>query len=270
MCSDRWMRNSPELAEFLRLRRATITPAEAGLPTGPRRRTPGLRREELAMLAGVSVSWYTWLEQGRPINPSADVLDALARVLRLDAVEREHLNQLAVLADQSPSASAQREVPPWAQRLLDQLNPAPAYLLGPTWDYMAWNEGQERLFPPIATLEPQNCNLVWAMFAVPQTRELILDWESEARQTLSQFRAETTPFRNDQQYCDLIARLQEASEEFAQWWSRHDVAAFHTRIRRFRGSDGSEQLFEYQQLIDASDPQLRIVAQFPLHEHPAL
>jgi transcriptional regulator with XRE-family HTH domain len=252
-----------DLAAFLRARRAGVSPAEVGLVPGARRRTPGLRREEVALLAGVSVSWYTWLEQGRHINVSADVLDSLARVLRLDAVETDHLHQLAGSPRVAIATSANPDVPPWALRLLDSLAPAPAYVLGPTWDYLAWNDEQAALFPQLATLEAPHRNLVWAMFVVPETRQLIIDWEDEARRVLSQFRADITPLRDDPTVAALIDALHDASDEFATWWERHDVAAFQTRLRRFRTPNGP-RVFEYQQLVAAGAPQLRFVVQLPL------
>ena len=253
-----------DLAEFLRVRRSAITPEQVGLVPGPRRRTPGLRREEVALLAGVSVSWYTWLEQGRPINVSTDVLDALARVLRLDAVERQHLAELAGRAGDEPGHATNPEVPDWARRLLRTLDPAPAYLLGPTWDYLAWNASQARLFAPLTDLEPDQRNLVWVMFALPETRTLIVDWEDEARQVLSQFRAESTPIRDDPAIVALVSRLRAASPEFDTWWPRHDVAGFHRRIRRFRHPVVGPVEFEYQQLVASGAPDLRLVVQLPL------
>lgn len=215
------------------------------------------------MLAGVSVSWYTWLEQGRDINASVDVLDALARVLRLGPVERDHLVALAghsIRATGSPTGS---DVPEWAERLLRSMEPAPAYLLGPTWEYLAWNDAQARLFPPIAQLPPEERNLVWAVFAVPETRELIVNWHDEARRVISQFRADIVPWRDEPKVVDLIDRLRAASTEFDEWWDRHDVAGFETRLRHFRHPLDGERTFEYQQLIPAGRTDLRFVIQLP-------
>jgi transcriptional regulator with XRE-family HTH domain len=252
-----------DLAEFLRARRAALTPEQVGLVPGPRRRTPGLRREEVALLAGVSVSWYTWLEQGRPINVSDDVLDSLARVLRLDPVERRYLAELAGRglhgAEVQPLA-----VPDWGPRLLAALEPAPAYLMGPTWDYLAWNDAMAHLFPPLMALAPDERNLVWVMFARPETRDLIIGWEDEARQVLSQFRAETTAIRDDPAVVSLVARLRDTSPEFAEWWGRHDVAGFHTRLRRFRHPTDGLLTFEYQQFVVAGEADLRLVVQLPV------
>jgi transcriptional regulator with XRE-family HTH domain len=254
-----------DLAEFLRARRSALDPAAVGLLEGPRRRTKGLRREEVAMLAGVSVSWYTWLEQGRPINASLDVLDALARALRLDPVERDHLIALAGHPARRPTAEPNSSVvPSWAPRLLAALEPAPSYLLGPWWDYLAWNEAHERLLPLIASLEPHERNLVWVVFALPEVRDLIVDWEEEARRVLSQFRADITPIRNEPEVLALVERLRAASTDFAAWWDRHDVAGFQTRIRRFRHARAGLLTFEYQQLVAAGSPDLRIVVHLPV------
>ena len=164
-----------DLAEFLRAKRSVIAPGDVGLAPGQRRRTAGLRREEVAQLAGVSVSWYTWLEQGRPINASKDVLDALARALRLDPVERDHLLALAA-SDRRAGTITQPTVPESLHRLLGALEPNPSYVLGPTWDFLAWNDAYVRLFPVITTLSPAERNLVWIVFADPTARALIVDW----------------------------------------------------------------------------------------------
>jgi len=254
-----------DLAEFLRARRAAISPEQAGLVPGGRRRTPGLRREEVALLAGVSVSWYTWLEQGRPINVSVEVLDSLSRVLRLDPVEQAYVADLAGHPAPRPDHwDPHPDVPTWAHHLLVALGPAPAYVLGPSWDYLAWNTAQADLFPPLTTLAPRDRNLVWAMFAVPETRDLLVDWENDARQVLSQFRAETTAIRDEPEVAAMIERLRHTSPEFDGWWGRHDVAAFTSRRRRFRHPVHGTLEFEYQQLVVAGAPDLRIVVQLPV------
>ena len=257
-----------DLAEFLRARRAAVSPQDAGLEPGGRRRTPGLRREEVALLAGVSVSWYTWLEQGRPINASADVLDAVARVLRLDAVEREHLFQLAgQTVHGEPATTGDATLPTGTDALLAALEPAPAYFLGPRWEYLAWNRAQARLYPALDTLAVDERNLVWAVFARADARALIVGWEEEARQVLSQFRADVTPRRDDPDVVALIDRLRAASPEFEQWWPRHDVAGFSTRRRRFHHPEGGELTFRYQVLIPAGTPDVRLVVQLPDDDH---
>jgi transcriptional regulator with XRE-family HTH domain len=250
------------LGEFLRARRAAIAPADVGLPSGTHRRTPGLRREEIAMLAGVSVTWYTWLEQGRPINASRDVLDALARTLRLEPAEWDHLLTLA----SQPAAEAPGPVdaPDALVRLIASMDPAPAYVLGPHWEFLAWNQAQARLYPPIERLEGIQRNLLWVVFAEPSTRALLDDWPEQARRILAEFRAGTAALRADPVVAQLVTDLTTASEEFAAWWPAQDVAGFRTRIRGYRHPRAGDLVFEYQQLTPSEWPGLKVVCQLPV------
>jgi transcriptional regulator with XRE-family HTH domain len=248
-----------ELADFLRARRDAVQPEQVGLPRGGARRTPGLRREEVAMLAGVSLTWYTWLEQGRRINASPDVLAAIGRALRLDEAGQAHLLALA-----QPSASpiaAPQEAPLALVRLIEALAPAPAYVLGPRWEFLAWNDAQQRLYPRITELHGIRRNLLWVLFAEPSTRDLIVDWDIHARQALAEFRAATTAHRNDPALTELVAMLQRESDEFAAWWPEQHVSGFETRLRRFRHPAAGVLTFEYQILAPVEWPTLRVAAQ---------
>lgn len=268
------LRRRDDLGAFLRARRAAVAPEQLGMAPGPRRRTPGLRREEVALVAGVSVSWYTWLEQGRPINASTEVLSALARVLQLDDTGRAHLVALArpdgdaVPAPNpttdAPASAGRPPVPPSLWRLLDQLAPSPAYVLGPHWDYLGWNAAFAALFPPVGDLPDPDRNLVWAVLAHPDAHALIVGWEDEARRVLSQFRAATVAHRRDPAFVDLVARLHDASPAFASWWPDHDVAAPDTRIRRFAHPDAGDLSFAFQALVPADAPELLVVVHLPL------
>lgn len=256
-----------ELAEFLRARREAVRPEQVGLPRGAtRRRTPGLRREEVAMLAGVSLTWYTWLEQGRRINASDDVLRAIGRALRLDETGIEHLLGLAQPPGTWPGAAveAPEEAPTALVRLITAMEPAPAYVLGPRWEFLAWNAAEERLYPALATLEPPQRNLLWVLFCDPFTKTLIVDWDIHARQALAEFRAGTAALRGDPQFHALVELLTAESPEFAEWWPEHEVLAFETRLRRFRHPDAGELTFEYQQLAPVEWPGLRVVCQLPV------
>jgi transcriptional regulator with XRE-family HTH domain len=257
------MTRRDELAAFLRARRDALTPAEVGLPPGRGRRTPGLRREEIAMLAGVSVTWYTWLEQGRPINASTDVLTALARTLRLDDAGRRHL---LALATRTPAESVEvvDDAPDALVRLITAMEPAPAYVLGPTWDFLAWNRAQSRLYPVIDRLDPTDRNLLWVIFAEPSARALVADWPDQARRILAEFRAGTAPLRADARVVALVDRLLATSAEFAEWWPQVDVANFQTRVRRYHHPRAGELAFEYQQLTPSEWPGLRVVVQLPV------
>ena len=257
------MHRRPELAAFLKARRGALTPGDVGLVASGHRRTAGLRREEVAHLAGVSVSWYTWLEQGRPINASADVLDALARTLRLDPVERTHLFQLASTRTRASVVMGRTAVSPMLHALIDHLDPAPAYVMDARWDLLVWNKAFSRLFPSVDELQSADRNLVWFFFGVPALRELVVDWESEARRVLSQFRAETVLIRDDDRVAAIIARLLDHDPDFAQWWPRHDVARFESHERRFDHAGAGALRFIQHQLVPADEPDLRIVVQMP-------
>lgn len=252
-----------ELADFLRARRDAVTPEQVGLPRGAsRRRTPGLRREEVAMLAGVSLTWYTWLEQGRRINASDDVLAAIGRALKLDEAGIEHL--LAIAQPSSAPVEAPQEAPTALVRLIEALEPAPAYVLGPRWEFLAWNAAQARLYPRIVELDGIERNLLWVLFGDPATQDLIVDWDIHARQALAEFRAGTSTLRGDPDFAELVERLHAVSDDFARWWREHDVSGFETRIRRFRHPAAGELTFEYQQLAPLEWPSLRVNCQLPV------
>jgi transcriptional regulator with XRE-family HTH domain len=254
-----------ELAAFLRTRREAVAPEQVKLPRSRGRRTPGLRREEVALLAGVSVTWYTWLEQGRRINASTDVLRAIGRALRLDEAGQDHLVALAQpTAPTAPLVASPDEVPTSLRRLIEAMEPAPAYVLGPHWEFAAWNGAEARLYPPLDELDGIERNLIWVLFAGPGVQELIVDWDLHARQALAEFRAATSAVRHDREMVELVERLSEASAEFRCWWPEHDVARFETRLRRFQHPRAGLLTFEYQQLAPAEWPTLRIVVQLPL------
>lgn len=214
------------------------------------------------MLAGVSITWYTWLEQGRRINASPDVLSAIGRALKLDDAGLDHL--LALAQPSSSAVEVPQEAPSALVRLIDSMEPAPAYVLGPRWEFLAWNSAQARLYPPIVELEGIERNLLWVLFADPSTRDLIVDWDIHARQALAEFRAATTSLRGDDQFARLVELLVADSAEFAAWWPEHDVSQFETRIRRFRHPAAGLLTFEYQQLAPVEWPGLRVACQLPV------
>ncbi|WP_181442134.1 helix-turn-helix transcriptional regulator [Streptomyces tateyamensis] len=215
------------LANFLRSRRARLSPQDVGLPAGGRRRTPGLRREELAVLAGVGVTWYTWLEQGREINPSPEVLAALAGTLRLDPAETDYFFRLAGSQPGPHPDRPVRGIPAALNRLLAAQAPSPAYLLDADWDVRAWNPQAEALLN-FSQYDPVDRNMAWLVFANPLSRARTVDWEYHARRTLAQLRASyaerggaETP--GGRQLAALIARLRGAFPEADAWLDEHEV-----------------------------------------------
>ena len=246
-----------ELGQFLTLRRRSVDPRSAGLPPGGNRRTPGLRREEVALLAGVSHTWYTWLEQGRDIRPSRQVLDALARALRLSPAEHEYALRLGGHGAPPPSGGA--AMPGHVQRLLDALSPSPAYVITASWSIVGWNAAYERFYPGVAAVPPGARNLLELVFTDPAVRELLGDWPTDSRRFLAQFRAEVGPRLADPDVVDLVERLQAASPEFRAGWASHDVDRFTAAERRFEHPVVGTLLLEHHQLTPADSTGLHLV-----------
>ena len=227
------------LGELLRSRRERLAPADVGLPAGSRRRTAGLRREEVALLANLSVTYYTFLEQGRPVRPSAQVLDALASALRMSAAERRYLHVLAYgpggSSGPAQAASAPPErLDPAVADLVQRLEPFPTLLKGRRWDVLAANPAACELFADWTAGAVGERNLVRWMFTTDQAREVYLEWEPEARAMLGRFRLSAARHPGDPDIQALIAELQRDSEHIRDWWPRHDVAPIESGTKKLR------------------------------------
>ncbi|MEV4441007.1 helix-turn-helix transcriptional regulator [Streptomyces sp. NPDC049577] len=213
-----------ELAAFLRSRRERITPEQAGLPRGPRRRTPGLRREEVAQLAAVGVTWYTWIEQARDIQVSAQVLDAIARALMLDRDERAHLFALANIADPLPG-TAHTGVSAALRQMLEQLEPLPACVQNARYDILAYNRTYGRLLCDLDELPPEERNCLWLHFTHPQWAIRMGDRDEVLRAIAAKFRAAMAEHIAEPAWKCLLKRLQDTSPEFRRLWARHEVVS---------------------------------------------
>ncbi|RTE09177.1 helix-turn-helix transcriptional regulator [Paenibacillus whitsoniae] len=213
-----------ELAQFLQTRRARISPEQAGLPNRGRRRTPGLRRGEVALLSGISVDWYTWLEQARNIQVSAQVLENIARALQLDSNERKHLFLLALQQLPADLAPAESAISPSLQRFLDLQGTSPTMVMDQRLNIVAWNRVASLIYGDYEGMSARERNSVWRTFTSPYIRELLQDtWETHARHRLAQFRANYGKFAGDPWWMAFIEELNQASEEFRTWWPEHDV-----------------------------------------------
>jgi transcriptional regulator with XRE-family HTH domain len=210
------------LADFLKAHRARISPRDAGLPAGSRRRTPGLRREEVAQLAGVGVTWYTWLEQGRAINASEQVLNSIAAALQLDADEKQHLFMLALPRQTDHKPLILEKITPPMQQVIDALCPNPAYIIGRRCDVLAWNQAAGVLFRDFCTAGGDR-NILRFMFINPLARSLFANWEGFARYLLALFRGNCDQNAGDSTFDELVAELADSSLEFREWWPHHDV-----------------------------------------------
>ncbi|MFC0037378.1 helix-turn-helix transcriptional regulator [Actinomadura rayongensis] len=210
-----------ELGAFLRSRRARLRPDDLGLPDhGGRRRVPGLRREELALLAGVSVDHYVRLEQGRTLHFSDAVLDAVARALRLDPTERAHLHRLARPSSGTAPASPQ-EVRPGLRRLLDQAGDVPGYILGRNLDVLAWNPAASALLTDFGALPPRERNLARLIFLDPRLRDLYVDWRGKAGDVVAFLRLDASRRPDDPATTALVEELSALSADFRTLWAEH-------------------------------------------------
>ena len=257
MTTPRLQRTRHDLAAFLRARREAVTPGQVGLPDSGRRRTPGLRREEVATLAGVGVTWYTWLEQGRDIGVSSPVLERIARVLKMDGTQRRHL---FLLAQNRPPVEPGRtwcSVPPLVRRLMDDWPDHPAYVLNLRWDLLAWNRAAESMFG-FERWPAGERNFLWLLFNDPALRERFVDWEEQTPRMLASFRRDFVRAASDPGIADLVESLSRVSPEFQRWWPCQDVTAPCGGVRRLR-VDGEARAYEHSTLIIDEDRHLRLV-----------
>lgn len=261
---DRRSRQRTVLGEFLRARREAAPRAELGFPATPRMRTTGLRREEVAVLSGVSATWYTWLEQGRDINPSKQVLDAVGRALRLSPAEHDYVLALGGYTAEPVGPVALGPPPPHIQRFLDALAGYPAFAIGPTWTISAWNRAYAALYPGVETTDAADRNLLALVFTDPAIRELLPDWEIDSQRFLAEFRAEAGPRVGEPSYTQLIDRLYAESEHFRRGWQASNIERFASRERRFFHPGVGELLLEHHQLTPADVPEVQIVAYLPV------
>jgi transcriptional regulator with XRE-family HTH domain len=222
-----------ELGAFVRSRRERVTPEQVGLPPSRRRRTPGLRREEVAQLAGVGITWYTWLEQGREINPSAEVLDAIARTLQFDPYEHAHLFTLAGVATTTIGDQCLM-LPPTAQPILDALEPLPAMIVSARLDLLAFNRVYASFFDDLETMPIEDRNALWLAFTHPDWREVIVDRDEVVPRMVAEYRAAMAEHLDDPAWKTLVSRLHRASPEFTAVWERHDVQGIESRTKRAR------------------------------------
>ncbi|MEY2471533.1 MAG: hypothetical protein QOK28_862 [Actinomycetota bacterium] len=245
-----------ELGEFLRSRRARVDPQSAGFPTD-RRRTPGLRREELASVAGVTVSWLAKLEQGHAHSVSPEVLAALARGLGLTDAERAHLFALA--GYRADNAATDAEVTPALRKLVDELEPNPAYLLDRCWNIVAWNAAEARLFSPLATWEGAPPNLLRLVFLDAELAQLMADHDDELQRLVAQFRLHCADWPDDADIARLVAELRTDSARFAALWDAKDVSPFSSTRRVFQHPVAGRLELDHHRLAVLDQPGMQLV-----------
>ena len=249
------------LGDFLRSRRTRLDPASFGF--SGRRRTPGLRREEVAQRANISPTWYTWLEQGRGGAPSADVLDRIARALMLTDVEREHIFLLGLGRPPEVRYQPSEGVTPRLQRVLDALALSPAIVKTPTWDVVAWNRAAAAVLTDYATLPPGQRNILRLMFCDPRVRAAQFDWESVARFVVAAFRADAARAGAADKVGALVEELCRLSPEFAAMWRDNDVRHYGEGLKRLRHPLAGPIAFEYSAFAVDGRPDLGMVVYNP-------
>ncbi len=253
------------LGEFIRSRRERTTPDMVGMPPGLRRRTPGLRREEVALLSGIGITWYTWLEQGRPINVSGQVLQSVARVLHLDASERAHIFALAELTDPDQSTEV-AQVGAGVQLLLDQLNPLPAVVLGPRLEILAGNRAHLGLLGDYHELPPGYRNIMWLCFTDPHWRTLVVNWEENARRMAAKLRTAMAEHVGDPGWATLLERLERNSPEFRQMWERQEVAPIENCIKQYQHAQAGTLDVEVSHFWLSDQRAVRMTVYTPLND----
>jgi transcriptional regulator with XRE-family HTH domain len=256
MTKARSLQQRRALAEFVRAQRERLLPAAIGLAAGRRRRTPGLRREEVAQLCGLSATWYTWIEQGRDVSVSPAALARLAGALRLGRAERAYLFELAGRRDPDPATSDSEPVPWAALRCLETIA-SPAYILDQRWEARGWNPPAERLFAGWLD-RPGERNLLRFIFLEPAARALICDWEERARRVAAEFRAGCSAHLDDPALGRFIAALHRESPDFARFWDAHGVLGREGGERTF--NHPSDGFLRYEQVTFslASGPDLKL------------
>jgi len=264
-----------ELGEFLRARRARVRPGDAGLPpgTGPRR-TTGLRREEIAALAGLSIDYYIRLEQGKETNPSGPILDGIARALRLNEEEHAHLYALANHAAGRTARAvsrASRIVRPGVRQLLETVRPCPAYVLTRTSDLLAANPEALTLFAGLADWPPGRQNTIRYTFLHPAARELFADWDHSAETTAAHLHSLAAETPGDPDISALIAELLDGSAEFARLWQRHDVRQRRGEAKPFRHPQVGQFTLTYEVLYLADGQRMTVYQAEPgTRDHDAM
>jgi len=250
-----------QLGEFLRSRRERLRPEHLGLSDPRRRRTPGLRREEVASLAGISPEWYVKLEQGRSVAPSTATIAALSRALRLNEVERAHLSMLAH-GKRRPAYI--REVVPDSLRRLVQNLPYPAYVTGLRWDVLAWNEAAATLLTDFDELGVEDRNILLQTLTSPEGRALFGEgWAAEARRMIALFRATHDLWAADPAFVSLVARIRAGCAEFDAWWAAHDVGAAASGSKVLHHPARGRLCFDYTTFQANDDPRLKLAVYLP-------
>ena len=254
-----------ELGDFLKRRRQTILPTQVGLPDGKRRRTPGLRREEVALLSGVSISWYTWLEQGKEIQVSSQVLLSIAKTLLLKPADIQYILALAGFNSAALNQSSEHEVSPMVQHVLDSLTTAPSIILDNHWNILAWNRIASVVFCNFKLLAPSDRNLLKLLFLDSTFKKLYRypDWETKAKMALANFRRSFIHIIDEPQSILFIKEMSERSPEFKKWWSDHAIESEEQLTKTILHPVFGELTFEHTSYTLSNKDDIKMYVNLP-------
>jgi transcriptional regulator with XRE-family HTH domain len=257
------VRNRQELSSFVRQHRERLTPTDVGLLVSGRRRTTGLRREELAALAGVGLTWYTWFEQGRNVNVSPAFLENISRALHLDSAERTHLFYLSGHPAPEQEISSPKEIPRGVQDMIDSLHGWPAYVKDARWQILAWNTAALRVFGNFEELPVEDRNSLRLAFLDSSFRRAMVDWEEDARRIVARFRADYARYADDLGMRTLVSTLEKTSAEFSRLWRQYEVLDRGQGFRRLNVPNFGCVQFGYMVLRLEGIQKLSIVVYSP-------
>jgi len=256
-----------EIADFLKTRRMRRQPEELGLPRGRRRRTPGLRREEVATAAGVSAEWYTWLEQAREVRPSAEVLTRISTALRLEPNETRHLLTLGGYAVPRGGGDSVRPVSVSLrlQRLIDQMEYGPAWVFGERWDILAWNRAASVIHGDLAGLQGIERNALYQLFLGDRMQSMLENWELHGRQCVAKLRAQYASRVDDPWFQELVTVLRANSEEFERWWNENDIETWQEGVKHYDHPEAGRLVFDFTvlEVLDEHMASLRLITYVP-------
>ena len=265
MLSDKERRR--ELGDFLKVRRERLSPGDFNLPIGARRRAKGLRREEVSQLAGIGITWYTWLEQGRDIQVSSEVLEAISRIFTLNKEEKEHLFLLGNQPLPSTTVQNEREnIDRVVKNLLGQLGHCPAYVTDEKLNIVDWNKAAIKVFGDFNEMDVRNRNAVWRCFTSKEYQNLFQNWEDHAQRLIAQFRLAYTHFVGDEWFKTIISELSEESPQFYEWWSNHEVLGTPCGKKTIIHPVVGEMIMDHITLQVYDAPELKVTIYQPRQE----
>lgn len=252
-----------ELGKFLKTRRDKISPTQVGLPYGNRRRTLGLKREEVAQLANVSLTWYTWLEQGRSINVSDQVLESIGHTLLLNETEMKYIFALSQITMPESKVSAPQFISKPIQAILNKLEPYPSFASDQYWNVIGWNESAKLIFGDFSKMNGRERNTIWRMFTNTKYKTLFTEWDEVGQWIVAQFRISCSQYTSDKWFENFVEELILESDDFKNWWVDHNVDFQDDFKKRINIESVGELIFDFTSFDVSINPRTKIAIHTP-------